>query len=796
MRSLITATFVGALLGVTPCFGGSAAPATVAEAGGATELNLVHHRPAAAPLNATDEHQLIVKFRDRATAQTQTGRVEALAARRGFELDGQRSVTARMQVLQMRSAAGETVEQMLARLRADPDVEYAVVDQRRYVQALTPNDPLYSGQWFLQAVSAAAPAAIDATNAWSTTTGSSSVVIADIDTGVRPDHPDLTSKLVPGYCFISDTFEANNATCPGPDESDPGDWVTSSDISNHPNECGGGSPGYSSWHGTRVAGILGAASNNAVGVAGVSWDAQVLPVRALGKCGGTDSDIITAMLWAAGIQVTVNHQNLVNPNPARIINLSLGGSGACPASYQDAINQILAKGVVVVASAGNETGAVDVPANCPGVIAVGGLREDGTKVGYSSFGPEVTVSAPAGNCVNSGSQDPCLYTVSTTTNLGVAGPDANDYTGQYYCYPDATGGPTSGSGSYPNCTIGAGQYRTYNVGTSFSAPQVAGIAALMTSVNANLSPSQVAARIKAGATAFPQMSIDTSPQPPACPSINANGQCICTNDSQTCGAGMANAAVAVDQALRPIAAIALPSASFAAGANVAVQGGGSAASSGAVISSHAWTNVGSLALAIANADMANATVTSPACGVGTVELTVTDDADRQDTADVVITPTSASTTAPSTAGPTNPAPATPAVIVAVCPTTATFQAGSPAQTFNAYLANTANTNVTWKVNGVVGGNANVGTVSASGQYTPPANVGKSTNVNLTAVSVADTTVSSTARVTITPIPGQSSGGGGGGGGAADGFTLIVIGLLAALTTARRLGDRRRSLDRL
>ncbi len=96
------------------------------------------------------------------------------------------------------------------------------------------------------------------------------------------------------------------------------------DISAHPAECAGDSPSYSSWHGTRVAGIAGAASNNAIGVAGVTWDAQILPVRALGKCGGIDSDIITAMLWAAGIAVTVNGQNLVNPTPARIINLSLG----------------------------------------------------------------------------------------------------------------------------------------------------------------------------------------------------------------------------------------------------------------------------------------------------------------------------------------------------------------------------------------------------------------------------------------------------------------------------------------
>ena len=779
MRKFLTAMFAGTMV----------VSAWVGAASGATELNLVHPHPRAAATNDVVEgRRIIVKLRTAADAQTQRTRLEALAARRGLAIDTQRPITARMHVLQMRAAAaGETVDQMLARLRADPDVEYAVADQRRYVQSVTPNDPGYSGQWYLQAVSAATPAATDATDAWSTTTGISSLIIADIDTGVRSDHPDLAGKLVPGYCFVSDAFVANNATCPGPDESDPGDWVTSSDISSHPAECGGESPGYSSWHGTRVAGVLGAASNNAVGVAGVAWDAQILPVRALGKCGGTDSDIITAMLWAAGIQVTVNGQNLVNPNPARVINLSLGGSGACPASYRDAINQILAKGAVVVASAGNETGAVDAPANCPGVMAVAGVREDGTKVGYSSFGPQVAVSAPAGNCVNTGAQQPCLYTITTTTNLGIASPDANDYTGQYFCYPDSTGGGSPGS--FQNCSIvGASQYRTFNIGTSFSAPQVAGIAALMASVNAKLSPSQIAARIKAGATAFPQSSLDIVPpaqQPPACPSTDPNsGQCICTNDGKTCGAGMADAAAAVDQALRPIAAVSLPTPSFSAGQGVPLQGGGSAASDGAVIGSYAWTNAGSLALAITGADLATATVTSPMCGIGTVQLTVTDDAGRQDTATVVITPTTASTTAPSTAAPTNPAAATPAVMVAVCPATLTVQAGAAAQAFAAYVANAANTAVTWQVNGVAGGNANVGTVSAAGQYTPPASVRSSTVVSVTAVSVAASTVSSNAQVTITPAPNPPSSGGGGGGGAADWFDVAVI--FGLLLVARRV----------
>jgi hypothetical protein len=169
--------------------------------------------------------------------------------------------------------------------------------------------------------------------------------------------------------------------------------------------------------------------------------------------------------------------------------------------------------------------------------------------------------------------------------------------------------------------------------------------------------------------------------------------------------------------------------------------------------------------------------------VGTVRLTVTDDAGRQDTADVVITPTTASTTAPSSATPTAPAGATSAVLVAVCPATATLQAGTAAQSFAAYVANAANTAVSWQVNGIAGGNATVGTVSASGDYTPPANVKKSTIVSVTAVSAADSTVTSAAQVTVTPL--ASAGGGGGGGGASDWFAPTLLGLLAGLARARR-----------
>ncbi len=198
--------------------------------------------------------------------------------------------------------------------------------------------------------------------------------------------------------------------------------------------------------------------------------------------------------------------------------------------------------------------------------------------------------------------------------------------------------------------------------------------------------------------------------------------------------------------------------------------------------------MGSLAIAIANADQATASVTSPACGIGTVRLTVTDDDGRQDTADVVITPNAASTTAPANASPTAPAAVTPAVMVAVCPAAATVQAGTAAQPFVAYVANAANTAVSWQVNGIAGGNAAVGTVSSSGEYTPPTTVKRSTTVSVTAVSAADATVSSAAQVTITPVAAPSSGGGG-GGGASDWFASILVGLLAAYATVRRFADR-------
>ena len=160
----------------------------------------------------------------------------------------------------------------------------------------------------------------------------------------------------------------------------------------------------SSWHGTQTSGLIGALTNNGIGMASVARNVRILPVRALGKCGGFDSDIIAAMRWAAGLDVPGTP---VNPTPARVLNLSLGGESACTSAYTDTVAEINAAGAVVVVSAGNSTGhAAGAPANCTGVIAVAGLRHAGSKVGFADLGPAISISAPAGNCVNTARERP------------------------------------------------------------------------------------------------------------------------------------------------------------------------------------------------------------------------------------------------------------------------------------------------------------------------------------------------------------------------------------------------------
>jgi serine protease len=724
MRSFVWAMFTAAAV-----FAGAAG-------GAAEEANPVRTHGPADPESSVQH--IIVKMRAAGVATASSGRaqamsvqrpqdrVTALATRSGVRLKQSRQIIGDMHVIHVEPAvSGEPVAATLARLRADPEVEYAELDQRRFPHAV-PNDPGYSGQWYMQN-GAATPSAVNAQGVWdTTTTGSTGLVIADLDTGIRFEHPDLQwagsgGRVLPGFDFISDPAIANDGDGWDADPSDPGDWVTTADTNTA--KFKGCTVGDSSWHGTRTAGILGALSNNSTGIAGMTWSAWLLPVRVLGKCGGFDSDIVSAMLWAAGVHVAGAPDN---PYPAKIENMSLGATGACPQMYKDTIARLTTLGVLVVVSAGNEGGPVDSPANCPGAAGIAGLRQAGTKVGFSSLGPEVALSAPAGNCVNTTAGSPCLYSIDTTFNLGLTGPTTNSYTDQF----------------------------NTNLGTSFSAPIVSGIAGLMLAANGNLKSAQLISRLREGAKPFPQTSATTTTMchVPSGSSDVQTSECICTTDGKTCGAGVANALGAVNAALRPIAAVTVTPGTFTPGMTVTLDGSGSRAACSHTVSGYQWASSDSVNHPVTNATGPTTSVTAPVAGSFTVMLTVTDDAGKTDPATVTVTPTAATTTAPATAGPSAclaaisvPSP----VAVSVAPGSANVQTGTGTQSFTATVTGTLNTAVTWQVNGVTGGNATVGTISTSGLYSAPTVVPSPATVTVTAVSAADTTKSGTAQAMVT-----------------------------------------------
>jgi serine protease len=590
-------------------------------AAAAQELDPYAGREATSP--ASD--RVIVKLRPEAAAPGRAKpaieeageRVSELGRRAGLRARSVNRLGRDMHVLEVEhTGPGDSLQATLERLNADPAVEFAEPDARMRPHRL-PNDPGFPGQWFLHAsglgIDGTTASAIDAVAAWDLTTGAPSIVVAVLDTGVRFDHPDLRpvadgGKLLPAYDFVSaesggTARAANDGDGWDPDPSDPGDWISSQDrtISQF-SDC---SVSSSSWHGTRVSGMLAGLTDNAAGIAGVGWSNRILPVRVLGKCGGLTSDIIAGMRWAAGL---TQSGAPANPTPARVLNLSLGGQGACSRSYQSAIDEIVARGVTVVVSAGNDGSSVDQPANCRGVVSVTGVRHVGTKVGFANLGLDVTLAAPGGNCVNVGAGQPCLYSLDTTTNLGVTTPGENGYTDRV---------------------------DNFNVGTSFAAPIVSGIAALMYSVNGNLSPAKLTERLRATANPFPTSS---DPNVPTCriPESSADlqlSECNCT--TSTCGAGLANAPGAVDAALRPVAVVSAPS-TAGAGQTVVLAGGGSLGADGRTIGGYEWTLV-SGATSLSAVTGSQTSFVAPDAGTSVVvRLTVTDDAGRRDSTDATV----------------------------------------------------------------------------------------------------------------------------------------------------------------
>ncbi|MEU6253648.1 S8 family serine peptidase [Streptomyces sp. NPDC047043] len=359
------------------------------------------------------------------------------------------------------------VADVVAEFKADPQVAYVVPDRLNRPQA-DPNDTEYAKQWDLFE----STAGMNVPGAWPTSTGSG-VTVAVIDTGYVA-HSDLAANIVGGYDFIADTAVSVDGDGRDSNPADPGDWYNAGD-------CGSGIPASgSSWHGTHVAGTIAAVTNNNKGVAGIAYGAKISPLRVLGKCGGYDSDIIDAITWASGGSVSGVP---ANSNVAKVINMSLGGDGACSSATQSAITAAVNRGTTVVVAAGNDNDNVanHSPGNCNNVISVAATNRSGAKASYSNYGSLVDISAPGGQ-TSTGTANGIL----STLNSGTKTPSSESY--------------------------------AYYQGTSMATPHIAGLVALVKSANASLTPAQIETAIKNNARALP-------------------GSC-----SGGCGAGLADAA--------------------------------------------------------------------------------------------------------------------------------------------------------------------------------------------------------------------------------------------------------------
>lgn len=435
----------------------------------------------------------------------------------------------------------QAVDLAIAGVGKMADVEYVEEDVILTAQA-APNDTWYTsgptgnpglwGMWPVSPVASPAPGGTgsygaDFETAWATTTGTG-VVVAVVDTGVTP-HVDIVGAggtvspaagnlVSPGYDFIHDcrmrgtcaatTPTASATVTPSPDATDLGDFISTADSTTVGSFFYGWPVSPSSWHGSHVTGTVAAIGNNNAGVIGGAYNAKVLPVRVLGKGGGYTSDVAEGMKWAAGV-----HPTIANPNPARVINLSLGGSGPCPITQQDAINAAVAAGTVVVVAAGNSNTGIanSSPANCNNVISVAAIARDGSRAAYSNY------SSPA-----------VLVTLAAPGSDQVSYPPAFD-----------PGILSTLNSSLTTPATQAGSNYVYYQGTSMATPHAAAAAALMMARNPALTPAQVKTILSAPAslTAFPSFSVFPA------------WDCA---TSKNCGAGILNARLAVQNSIMPL----------------------------------------------------------------------------------------------------------------------------------------------------------------------------------------------------------------------------------------------------
>ena len=385
----------------------------------------------------------------------------------GISLHRFRKMSGRARVLSLPGEISlKQLRPIIRKLKKLSYIRQVEPDKKMQILGITPNDPLYADQWHYHD----ATGGINLPEAWEKTTGSPDVVVAVLDTGILGDHEDLSHRWDGGYDFITSRFNARDRSPRDAIPKDEGDWTRRDD---------------SSWHGSHVAGTIGAATDNGIGVAGIDWQCKIMPVRVLGRLGGFTSDIVDAMRWAAGLSVPDVPDN---PNPAHVINMSLGGSGVCSRVWQEAVDDVTDAGTIIVVAAGNsgDQASEETPGSCDSVITVAASNRKGELAYYSNYGERVDISAPGGETANG-----VLYTLNTGTQR------AEDDTYVYY------------------------------QGTSMAAPHVAGVVALMHAINPDLTFEEVVTALKESARPFP---VGTE----------------CAADPGRCGAGILDANAALE----------------------------------------------------------------------------------------------------------------------------------------------------------------------------------------------------------------------------------------------------------
>ena len=511
------------------------------------------------------------------------------------------------------------------RMESTGQFEYVSPD-RVLRPAFTPSATWFSSQWNLMAkdatittipnasgplqpASATAVGGANLTTAWNTTTGSNTINVAVVDTGIL-SHADISGATThPGANFITNTFRNNSGDAIG---TDPGDAITSTDVTNNPTVCNGATPSDSSWHGTFVTGQI-AAQHSGTHVAGIAPGVGVQMARALGRCGGAESDIIDAVTWASG-GIVARMTPTTNPTPAKVINMSLGGSGSCDTAMQAAITGARSRGVVVVVATGNESASsIDTPANCTGTIAVTAHTLEGDKASYANVGTGTTLSAPGGGKGSVVSGLGAL--IVSISNSGTTSPSTDSYSGE--------------------------------AGTSMATPHVAGVAALILSLpgKSTLTPAQVTTILQQSARPFPAGT-------------------YCATHSGVCGTGMLDAGDAVSVASgKPLVHASTSASSITANNPVTLTAAGTPGF-GSTTASVQWTQTSgpTASLTTAGPDTnGNYTATFTPTAAGTYAFNVTwtngtgGSATDSTQVSVAAAPASGGSTGGSTGGTTTPA---------------------------------------------------------------------------------------------------------------------------------------------